>query len=92
MTEYYVTDGKNYTERFYNLTDAKKAMKEHGARGYKTKIYANGDFCGLRRNNYQRKQPHLHSQHKDEKGKLLGENPWKPRLAKEGGNIEKRLQ
>jgi GH25 family lysozyme M1 (1,4-beta-N-acetylmuramidase) len=48
MTEYYVTDGKDYTERFYKLTDAKRAMKEHGARGYKTKIYANGDFvdCG----------------------------------------------
>lgn len=38
----------NYHEEFYNLPDAKKAMKEHNAKGYITKIYSNGDWvnCG----------------------------------------------
>ena len=37
-----------YQERFYKLNDAKKAMKEHNARGYITKIWSNGDWedCG----------------------------------------------
>ena len=38
----------NYCEDFYNLNDAKKAMKENNAKGYIYKIYSNGDFesCG----------------------------------------------
>lgn len=38
----------NYYEEFYNLTSAKKAMKEHNAKGYIYKIYSNGDMvaCG----------------------------------------------
>lgn len=37
-----------YQERFYKLNEAKKAMKEHHARGFITKIWGNGDFepCG----------------------------------------------
>lgn len=39
---------EGYNEDFYNLTEAKKAMKEHNAKGYITKVYANGDWenCG----------------------------------------------
>jgi hypothetical protein len=39
---------ENYNEEFYNLTSAKKAMKEHNAKGYIYKIYSNGDMvsCG----------------------------------------------
>lgn len=38
----------NYIEDFYNLSDAKKAMKKYNAKGYKTKIYSNGEWipCG----------------------------------------------
>jgi hypothetical protein len=37
-----------YSEVFYTLKDAKKAMKEHNAKGSITKIYSNGDWipCG----------------------------------------------
>lgn len=43
-----INRSENYCEDFYNLTKAKKAMKEHNAKGYIYKIYANGDFenCG----------------------------------------------
>ncbi len=43
-----VNRSDNYCEDFYNLTEAKKAMKEHNAKGYIYKIYSNGDFvnCG----------------------------------------------
>ena len=43
-----INRSENYCEDFYNLTEAKKAMKEHNAKGYIYKIYANGDFenCG----------------------------------------------
>jgi hypothetical protein len=49
MTQYTViNDAIGYRECFFNLTSAKKAMKENNARGYKTKIYSNGDSidCG----------------------------------------------
>ena len=48
MRIYEVINDKGYQERFYNLTDAKKAMKTHDARGYITKVYSNGDWvdCG----------------------------------------------
>lgn len=37
-----------YGEEFYNLSNAKKAMKEHNAKGYIYKVYSNGDMvaCG----------------------------------------------
>lgn len=37
-----------YHEEFYRLPDAKKAMKEHNAKGYIYKFWSNGDFenCG----------------------------------------------
>lgn len=43
-----VNEEENYNEEFYNLTSAKKAMKEHNAKGYIYKIYSNGDMvsCG----------------------------------------------
>lgn len=43
-----VNRSENYCEEFYSLPAAKKAMKEHNAKGYICKIYANGDFvnCG----------------------------------------------
>ena len=37
----------NYYEEFYNLTSAKKAMKEHNAKGYIYKIYSNENFYSL---------------------------------------------
>ena len=43
-----VNRSDNYCEDFYNLSEAKKAMKEHNAKGYIYKFYSNGDFvnCG----------------------------------------------
>lgn len=43
-----VNRSENYCEDFYSLPAAKKAMKEHNAKGYICKIYSNGDFvnCG----------------------------------------------
>ena len=37
-----------YQEQFFKLNDAKKAMKQHNAKGFITKIFSNGDFesCG----------------------------------------------
>lgn len=49
MTQYIVINNETgYYEEFFNLTAAKKAMKEHNARGSKFKIYSNGDIvdCG----------------------------------------------
>ena len=49
MKIYIVTNSDtNYSEEFYNLTSAKKAMKENNAKGYIYKIYSNGDMvsCG----------------------------------------------
>jgi len=39
---------EGYNERFFSLPEAKKAMREHSASGYITKIYSNGDWvpCG----------------------------------------------
>lgn len=43
-----INKSENYYEEFYKLPDAKKAMKEHNAKGYITKIYSNGEWenCG----------------------------------------------
>ena len=35
---------KNYHEEFTSLTSAKKAMREHDAKGFITKVWANGDW------------------------------------------------
>lgn len=37
-----------YSEEFFNLTSAKKAMREHNAKGYIAKVWSNGDWepCG----------------------------------------------
>lgn len=39
---------ENYSNDFYNLIDAKRAMKEHNAKGYIYKFYSNGTMvqCG----------------------------------------------
>jgi hypothetical protein len=39
---------EGYNEEFYNLTEAKNAMKEHNAKGYIYKFYSNGTMvqCG----------------------------------------------
>lgn len=45
MTEYVVTNHREgYQEVFYNLSAAKKAMKEHNATGEKIKVWSNGDW------------------------------------------------
>lgn len=43
-----INRNEDYCEEFYDLPSAKKAMKEHNAKGYITKVYANGDWvnCG----------------------------------------------
>ena len=49
MTQYIVINNETgYYEEFFNLTAAKKAMKEHNAKGQKFKIYSNGEWvdCG----------------------------------------------
>lgn len=37
-----VNDETGYFEEFHNLTDAKKAMREHNASGSITKVWSNG--------------------------------------------------
>lgn len=48
MTIYHVFNNNGYSEEFHSLTAAKKAMREHNAKGTKTKFYSNGDWepCG----------------------------------------------
>lgn len=49
MTEYFVYNHEEgYSESFYTLKEAKKAMREHNAKGEKIRIYSNGDWvnCG----------------------------------------------
>lgn len=48
MKIYTVTNGKDFKKDFYNLSDAKKAMVEHNAKGYIQKVYSSGDWvnCG----------------------------------------------
>jgi hypothetical protein len=43
-----VNNTENYSEVFYDLPAAKKAMVEHNAKGYITKVYSNGTTvnCG----------------------------------------------
>lgn len=40
-------DETGYSAQFYRLSDAKKAMKEHGAKGCITKVWSNGDWENL---------------------------------------------
>ena len=44
MKVYNVVSDSGYSEEFYCLTSAKKAMKANNARGFITKIRSNGDF------------------------------------------------
>ena len=39
-----VNPEKNYQEEFTSLTSAKKAMREHDAKGFITKVWTNGDW------------------------------------------------
>lgn len=39
-----VNEETGYQEQFVSLAEAKKAMKEHNAKGYITKVWANGDW------------------------------------------------
>ena len=42
MTEYFVYNHEEgYSESFYTLKEAKKAMREHNAKGEKIRIYSN---------------------------------------------------
>lgn len=43
-----VNRDENYSDEFYSLVDAKRAMKEHNAKGYIYKFYSNGSMvqCG----------------------------------------------
>ena len=36
--------GSGYRDEFTSLTEAKKAMREHDAQGFITKVWANGDW------------------------------------------------
>lgn len=44
MKIYHVYNDEGYSENFHSLTAAKKAMKEHNAKGDITKVWANGDW------------------------------------------------
>lgn len=45
MKVYYVSNkNENYFEEFHSLASAKKAMKEHNAKGTIYKYWSNGDF------------------------------------------------
>jgi hypothetical protein len=49
MKQYNVLNKETgYNEYFYSLSAAKTAMRENNAKGFITKIYANGDWvsCG----------------------------------------------
>ena len=39
-----INSEKNYQEEFTSLARAKKAMREHDAKGFITKVWANGDW------------------------------------------------
>lgn len=43
-----VNSETGYREEFFNLSAAKKAMRENNAKGFITKVYSNGDWvdCG----------------------------------------------
>ena len=44
MRNYSVSNGQDYREDFYSLPAAKKAMKEHNAKGFITVVRSNGDW------------------------------------------------
>lgn len=44
MKVYTVSNDQGYCEDFYNLSEAKKAMVEHNAKGFITKVWSNGDW------------------------------------------------
>lgn len=49
MTRYYVINSETgYEDEFFSLKAAKAAMKEHNAKGFKEKIYSDGECvdCG----------------------------------------------
>lgn len=47
MRQYHVYNDEGYSETFYNLREAKKAMKAHNAKGEITQIWSNGDWENL---------------------------------------------
>ena len=44
MRIYTVSNEQGYHEEFYSLPTAKKAMKEHNAKGFITAVRSNGDW------------------------------------------------
>ena len=44
MRIYTVSNDDGYSQEFYNLNEAKKAMKEHKAKGFIISIRSNGDW------------------------------------------------
>ena len=44
MKVYTVSNEQGYEETFYDLRAAKKAMIEHNAKGFITKVWSNGDW------------------------------------------------
>lgn len=44
MRIYSVSNNEGYSEQFHSLTAAKKAMKEHNARGFITWVGRNGEW------------------------------------------------
>ena len=44
MRIYSVSNGQDYREDVYSLPAAKKAMKEHNAKGFITVVRSNGDW------------------------------------------------
>lgn len=44
MRIYSVSNEQGYNEEFYSLPAAKKAMKEHNAKGFITAVRSNGDW------------------------------------------------
>lgn len=44
MRIYSVSNDQGYHEDFYSLSAAKKAMKEHNAKGFITAVRSNGDW------------------------------------------------
>ena len=49
MRIYSVSNGQDYREDFYSLPAAKKAMKEHNAKGFITVVRSNGDWEPMRK-------------------------------------------
>lgn len=54
MTIYHVFNDKGYSEEFYSLTAAKKAMKEHNAKGTENQSLQQWRLGTMRRNSIAR--------------------------------------